>query len=567
MECCAKREKCLYMHSDFPCKFYYLGMTDHDRSTCKFAHGRPLNDQLRNILLKHLETAPKEILGDFRRINRDRAVYLLGLQHQKLLVEFGMVPAPAQEEEKETGMMDEQEKGGGGRRPSRWCEPSNNSNNVQEQNNANLLDDIEHRTSAMSLRSLKGIISSDQIARLVSIGVESVDQINQMTVAQLNEIGLSIGQIHEIQLNALQVDQKKTTIANDFDMRLPANRLNDPPQPFDVDMRRLPDIETPTDDSKSHHQNPAPSAYDYSQYVKDSHIGAYDDDEKPIEHSKDSEITTEPKIETRPNTIPLLPAVYDPLSALFPTSISNKIDLSSSVTQLIKESSPDPRDTDSNKSHPPTPTTFEFFNRPSDDSAVAPCSLDQLLPDKPSTILPIPSSTTNTYGIYNYSPNKQSSEDDLDKQPSFSPAPSYTPWASSSSSADKVVQPKTTINPGPATIDDDDDQQSNAAPDDDDDEDFAENDDDDNNNDDEPENQYRVADAIFANVTSFSSRDKDMRRLLPSADHFQADKFGHRDNGDIDLRLPFKPVMANYIPAKEIDASFGSHPLILYKVS
>lgn len=37
-------------------------------------------------------------------------------------------------------------------------------------------------------------------------------------------------------------------------------------------------------------------------------------------------------------------------------------------------------------------------------------------------------------------------------------------------------------------------------------------------------------------------------------------------NGDIDLRLPFKPVMANYIPATEIDASITSHAPILYKV-
>lgn len=38
-------------------------------------------------------------------------------------------------------------------------------------------------------------------------------------------------------------------------------------------------------------------------------------------------------------------------------------------------------------------------------------------------------------------------------------------------------------------------------------------------------------------------------------------------NGDIDLRLPFKPVMANYIPATEIDASITSHAPIVYSVS
>lgn len=59
--------------------------------------------------------------------------------------------------------------------------------------------------------------------------------------------------------------------------------------------------------------------------------------------------------------------------------------------------------------------------------------------------------------------------------------------------------------------------------------------------------------------TVSTSKDKDMRisSILFDNDY---------SNGDIDLRLPFKPVMANYIPATEIDASITSHPPIVYKV-
>lgn len=55
------------------------------------------------------------------------------------------------------------------------------------------------------------------------------------------------------------------------------------------------------------------------------------------------------------------------------------------------------------------------------------------------------------------------------------------------------------------------------------------------------------------------SKDKDMRisAFLMEKDF---------SNGDIDLRLPFKPVMANYIPATEIDASITSHAPIAYSV-
>lgn len=55
------------------------------------------------------------------------------------------------------------------------------------------------------------------------------------------------------------------------------------------------------------------------------------------------------------------------------------------------------------------------------------------------------------------------------------------------------------------------------------------------------------------------SKDKDMRISA-----FLMDK--DYSNGDIDLRLPFKPVMANYIPATEIDASITSHAPIVYEV-
>ncbi|XP_020283541.1 protein suppressor of sable isoform X2 [Pseudomyrmex gracilis] len=76
MDCCAKRDKCLYMHHDFPCKFFHTGVKCVQGDNCKFSH-KPLNDQVKNILLKHLETAPKEILGDFPRLSRESAMLMI----------------------------------------------------------------------------------------------------------------------------------------------------------------------------------------------------------------------------------------------------------------------------------------------------------------------------------------------------------------------------------------------------------------------------------------------------------------------------------------------------------
>ncbi|KAM8719907.1 hypothetical protein ACLKA7_006030 [Drosophila subpalustris] len=89
-DCCAKRDKCSYMHKEFPCKYYYLGMDCYAGEDCLFHHGEPLTEQLRNILLKHMETAPKEILGDFKRISRDAALNQMTRRHEQLCEQYNM---------------------------------------------------------------------------------------------------------------------------------------------------------------------------------------------------------------------------------------------------------------------------------------------------------------------------------------------------------------------------------------------------------------------------------------------------------------------------------------------
>ncbi|CAK1580288.1 unnamed protein product [Parnassius mnemosyne] len=88
MDCCAKRDKCLYMHADFPCKYYHTGLPCIYKDECKFAHGKPLNESLKNILLKHIESAPKEILGDFPRLNREGALKMIQTTQLKLMQQF-----------------------------------------------------------------------------------------------------------------------------------------------------------------------------------------------------------------------------------------------------------------------------------------------------------------------------------------------------------------------------------------------------------------------------------------------------------------------------------------------
>ena len=49
---CAKRDKCLYLHKGFPCKFFHTGrQCGETAESCQFSH-EPLNDMTRSLILK-----------------------------------------------------------------------------------------------------------------------------------------------------------------------------------------------------------------------------------------------------------------------------------------------------------------------------------------------------------------------------------------------------------------------------------------------------------------------------------------------------------------------------------
>lgn len=93
-DCCAKGEKCSYMHGEFPCKFYHTGLVCLQGDNCKFAHGRPLDDHRKQILFKHIETAPRELLGGFPRMSREEALNKINVAQQNLVLQYGPDTTP-----------------------------------------------------------------------------------------------------------------------------------------------------------------------------------------------------------------------------------------------------------------------------------------------------------------------------------------------------------------------------------------------------------------------------------------------------------------------------------------
>ncbi|XP_066996739.2 protein suppressor of sable [Anabrus simplex] len=133
MDCCAKKDKCLYMHHDFPCKFYHTGLKCFSGPRCKFSHGH-LTDTMRAVLLKHLETAPKEILGDFPRLSREGAAAMVYNKKnrcnktKKIPSLFDIeVPIPAQ-------LLAEQKEASEDQSPSRRTPMPDTDNEEEERN-------------------------------------------------------------------------------------------------------------------------------------------------------------------------------------------------------------------------------------------------------------------------------------------------------------------------------------------------------------------------------------------------------------------------------------------------
>lgn len=552
MECCAKRDKCLYMHSDFPCKYYYLGLQCNlkEKNQCKFSHGKPLLDTTRAILLKHLETAPKEILGDFPRISRDNAIKMIDATHIKLMIEFGLAkPAPeippdtTNNASKIPSLLDiniskpllspSKNMDDINRllkpRKTRWCDSAPTVPSAINLVTPSLLSNPTKSSNYLSLKCLSGVLTVPQIAQFESMGINTLDQINLLTMAQMNELGITIDQIRAIQLNAMNIQKLGLPTTNtsdiaavgatlgknteslsisklfpdvssgkDLDMRVPPLPSNTPMDSMgmygsDVDMRVMPiptpvvqhlpvepvQITNPVDMVKITN-SPAKINYvnsetkssggiDYSKYLKDSNI-------EYLLSSKNSDSEEELKINID----------QEPEASTFDGPNSSNwasLDSTKDSSTLSESSKPfcDPRlapEKEAEKSTNDVTTGFEFYSRP------------------------------------------------------------YTTVPSNTSQHDKLLEESHILSPKG-----DSDRNITAG--------------------------YKSRVTIYDSnpdgddLTAVKKADKDMRKWGSLGLDCDADD--KSTNGDLDFNLPFKP-LTHYVPATEIDASISSHGPIEFKL-
>lgn len=66
--CCADGQSCVYLHSEYPCHFHYLGLNykRHDPKNCRFYHGGPLPKEYEEMFIESL---------DLKRYPKSREMY------------------------------------------------------------------------------------------------------------------------------------------------------------------------------------------------------------------------------------------------------------------------------------------------------------------------------------------------------------------------------------------------------------------------------------------------------------------------------------------------------------
>lgn len=534
------------MHGDFPCKYYYLGLKCQNKD-CKFNHGKPLTDALKNILQKHLETAPKEILGDFPRISRDHAQGMITATHIKLLAEFGMdVPVtpkiPSLLDMVTTKPPELNEKG---KKSSRWVQkPETWSHPPPDLN-------VAPKCDGVSLRTLVGTLTIKQIDDLDALGIKTVNQINHLTVAQLNELGLTVTQISEIQLNGLNAlnAQKQDKLKKpeepkfDIDLRVPPPVLPNislPPPPIhedsssnqDIDMRITPgaistklqaEISSPDHNTIMSPTNSIDEARDnYLTIAKTLSTSVVTQSSLMPTLSMSDQQQTTLVVETPENSTPAVsnPAIVDYSQYLRDSNLNsddqNEDEPDLEIDETYGQSEEEKKETDDSASEEEAPQPTNPFSY-----SLLPPSITTsnfLPPAAPKVDI---SSTISQ--LLDEARNKEEKPvDEISPQRSRDPRTALV-----FSSLKKSVPP------------------GMKSP--------------------EISKKEIKRTSIYESETIESpSEDEDVIKIDKDKD-MRMPFLRDSENGDIDLRFPFSP-LSSYVPATEIDGSFGSHTLIKWDV-
>lgn len=167
---CTKGNACTHMHSEFPCKFYYLGMphpSNIDADNCRFTHGDVLNESTKRLFLEQIEFWVREKTAG----NADDAER----QMNETIERF---------DEREREIMSN--------RHQETAKPMETALEVPT-------------CSTQETLALTEFLNAAQICRLAADKVTSFEQLREMSVEELESYRLTMDQIYVIKSKRLRV--------------------------------------------------------------------------------------------------------------------------------------------------------------------------------------------------------------------------------------------------------------------------------------------------------------------------------------------------------------------------
>ncbi|KAK9751386.1 hypothetical protein QE152_g5148 [Popillia japonica] len=238
---CQKGDDCQYSHESQPpmkwelCKFYLneccaKGQPCLEGENCKFAHGKPLSERLKQILFKHIETAPKDILGRFPRMNREEAAFRINLTQKQLEGNIQM-PGDVTHEDVKKEKSEKPMRS----RPSRWQEPDpiEQSQLLQDQprkkHDPNFKPFPQSQDQDMRLSSLPLMSNGDIDMRTLPIPIQQSQPTSPLSKS--NVLLMMNSQKHE-DIRSIDIEQYKRE----------AGFSNTDHAKMDVDIRSIRDI-------------------------------------------------------------------------------------------------------------------------------------------------------------------------------------------------------------------------------------------------------------------------------------------------------------------------------------
>lgn len=154
---CTKGNSCHFMHSEFPCRYFYLDMNHpkvNDEQVCRFDHGGPLNEELTRYFKKHLEFWAKSVTKNKPEQFESTLNDFIGKYEAKQL-------------------------------------------KLEQKYKTNKIDAIITQNDTNDLTP-ESILTKKQFERLAEHGVSSLPDINKVSVETLTDCGLTIDQIYRL---------------------------------------------------------------------------------------------------------------------------------------------------------------------------------------------------------------------------------------------------------------------------------------------------------------------------------------------------------------------------------